>query len=157
MNRTSSTVSELAPIALILRHTIDPGDLVIIEEPEAHLHPAKQRDLTVALARLVRAGNRVLVTTHSDWVLEVLGNLVRLSELPEEPRSNFADADCALQPDEVGVWLFDRTGDASGVTVKELDLDPDTGLYPTDWDEVQEALYNTGARIHNQMEDLRQG
>ncbi len=157
LKRASSTVSELAPIALFLRHTVRPGDLLIIEEPEAHLHPAKQADLTVALARLVRAGFRLLVTTHSDWVLEALGNLVRLSELPAEARSKFADADCALTPEQVGVWLFDRTDEATSVKVRELALDRDTGLFPADWDDVQETLYNTGAQIHNQMQDLRQG
>ena len=75
--RASSMVSELAPVVLYLRHLVQPGDVLIIEEPESHLHPAMQVEFTRQLAGLVRAGIRVIVTTHSEWVLQELANLVR--------------------------------------------------------------------------------
>lgn len=37
--RASSMVSELAPVVLYLRYVVEPGTVLIIEEPEAHLHP----------------------------------------------------------------------------------------------------------------------
>ena len=80
--RASSMVSELAPVVLYLRHVVRQGDVLIIEEPESHLHPAMQTALARELARMVRAGVRVIVTTHSEWFLEALANLVRLSGLP---------------------------------------------------------------------------
>lgn len=156
LQRTSSMVSELAPVALFLRHMVHPGDLLIIEEPEAHLHPAKQADLMVVLATLVRTGIRLLITTHSDWILEKLANLVSLSKLPDSERSKVVDYNCALQPEEVGVWLFHHRDEPDGVSVKKLELDPDLTLYPSDWDDVREALYNEGAQIHNQLEDINQ-
>ena len=67
---TSSMVSELAPVVLYLRHVVQPGETLIIEEPETHLHPAMQVEFTRQIAALVHAGVRVIVTTHSDWVLE---------------------------------------------------------------------------------------
>lgn len=39
MSHASAMVSELAPLVLFLRGIVEPGDLLIIEEPEAHLHP----------------------------------------------------------------------------------------------------------------------
>ena len=46
-------VSELAPLVLFLRGIIQPNDTLIIEEPEAHLHPAAQTKVALTLARLV--------------------------------------------------------------------------------------------------------
>jgi len=151
--RASSMVSELAPVVLYLRHLVQPGDLLIIEEPEAHLHPGMQAAFTRELSRLVAAGVRIVMTTHSEWVLEELGNLVRLSSVPDQHRHGLAGADCVLRPDQVGAWLFTRAGDSEGVEVKEIQLDPETGLYPTDFDEVSEALYNDGAAIFNRIQE----
>ena len=151
--RASSMVSELAPVVLYLRHVVEPGDVLIIEEPEAHLHPAKQAAFARELARLVRAGVHVVMTTHSEWFLEQIGNLVRLSALPETKREGLAGADCALRPDEVGAWLFKSAGESQGSVVREVALDSETGLYPTDYDEVSETLYNESARIFNRLEE----
>ena len=148
-------VSELAPLVLYARYLLEHNDLVIIEEPEAHLHPAMQAEVTRALARSVRRGLRVVITTHSEWVLEVLGNLVQLSALPQEDRSGLPGEDCALSPDQVGIWLFDQRGEQGGVTLKEVELDAESGLYATDFDAVSEALYNDSARIFNRRQEFQ--
>ena len=151
--RASSMVSEIAPVVLYLRHLVQPGDLLIIEEPEAHLHPAVQTVLAEELARLVQAGVRIVITTHSDWLVEQIGNLVRLSGLPEDQRDGLTGADAALSPQQVGVWLF-TPGDADeGSVVKEITLDPETGLFPTDYDAVSEALYDQSAQIFNRIQE----
>ncbi|MCF3170584.1 DUF3696 domain-containing protein [Streptomyces californicus] len=46
-----------------------PGDLLIVENPEAHLHPGGQSQLGRFLARVAGAGAQVIVETHSDHVL----------------------------------------------------------------------------------------
>ena len=154
--RASSMVSELAPVVLYLRHLVRRGDVLIIEEPEAHLHPAMQAAFAQELARLVRSGVRIILTTHSDWFLEQIGNLVRLSGLPKGRRQDIAgieDVDIALRPDEVGAWLFKPRKRPKGSLVEEVKLDPDTGLYPTDYDKVSETLYNQSAMIFNRMQE----
>ncbi|WP_295965325.1 DUF3696 domain-containing protein [uncultured Xanthomonas sp.] len=45
------------------------GGLLVIENPEAHLHPAGQSKMGVFLAWLASKGVQVLVETHSDHVL----------------------------------------------------------------------------------------
>lgn len=45
------------------------GGLMIVENPEAHLHPAGQSRMGVFLAWLASKGVQVLVETHSDHVL----------------------------------------------------------------------------------------
>ena len=147
----SSMVSELAPVVLYLRHVIQPGDVLIIEEPEAHLHPALQVEFTRQLAALVHAGIRVVVTTHSEWVLETVANLVQASRLSEERRKGIEGAEPALRPDQVGAWLFKSGTRSKGSVVQELELDTETGLFQTDFDPVSEALYNAGIRISNRL------
>ncbi|WHO73920.1 DUF3696 domain-containing protein [Rhizobium sp. BT03] len=45
------------------------GGLLIVENPEAHLHPAGQSEIGIFLARMAAAGVQILLETHSDHVL----------------------------------------------------------------------------------------
>ena len=85
-------VSELTPVVLYLRHVIRPGEVLIIEEPESHLHPKMQVEFIRHLAAAVRAGARIMITTHSEWVLDALANLVHLSDLPKSRRKGIPGA-----------------------------------------------------------------
>ena len=150
--RASSMVSELAPVVLYLRHLVRPGDILIIEEPESHLHPAMQAEFTRQLAAVVRAGVRVIVTTHSEWLLEELANLVRLSQVPEAERKGIVGGDVALDADQVGAWLFKPDESGGGSTVEEIGLD-ESGLYPSGFEEVAAALHNKWAAISSRLGD----
>ncbi len=143
----SSMVSELAPVVLYLRHVVRPGNVLIVEEPESHLHPVMQVEFTRQLAALVRAGVRVIITTHSEWVLEELANIVRLSGLSKAGRKGIEGGNVALQPEEVGAWLFQPKNRPRGSVVKEIPLDDDSGLFPSGFDEVAVALHNKWAEI----------
>ena len=151
--QASSMVSELAPVVLYLRHVVRPGDLLIIEEPESHLHPAMQAVFARELARAVRNKVRILITTHSEWFLEQIGNLASLSGLPEDNRKAVIEEDFSLRPDEVGVWLFKTAKRPKGSKVKEVTLDSETGLYPSGFEEVSETLYNESAEIYNRKQE----
>ena len=147
--RTSSMVSELAPIVLYLRHVIGSDDVVIIDEPEAHLHPASQVEAIRLLAEVVRSGVRVVITTHSEWLLDELANIVRGSEVRSDQSKSVGNDAVVLQPDDVGAWLFNPKDAESGVMVEELRID-DAGLYPTGFDKVAVALHNRWAEIDSQ-------
>ncbi len=149
--RTSSMVSELAPVVLYLRHLVQSGDMLIIEEPESHLHPGMQAEFTRQLAAVVRAGVRVIITTHSDYVLEELANLVRMSELPESQQAGLEGAEFALEPEEVGVWLFEPKRRPKGTVVKEIKLDTNSGSFPAGYGDVTEALYNEWVEIESRI------
>ena len=153
--QASSMVSELAPVVLYLRHIVQPGDVLIVEEPEAHLHPGMQAVFTRQLAAVVRAGVRVMITTHSDYVLEELANLVRMSELPESQQAGLEGAEFALEPENVGVWLFEPKQRPKGTVVKEVPLDAETGLYPVGYSDVTEALYNKSVEIDNRIGETK--
>lgn len=143
VSQASSMVSELAPLVLFLRSGINPGDTLIIEEPEAHLHPGAQADMAVILARLVRAGVRVIITTHSDWLLEEIGNLTLeglIGEQTDGPAS-------WLLPEEVGAWHFQKDK-----PVKEIAFHPRRGFSPKDYQDVAEGLYNRSVNLQQRYE-----
>lgn len=151
----SSMVSELAPLALYLRHVVKPGELLIIEEPESHLHPEMQVRLARFLARVAKRGLRLLVTTHSETFLEALGNVIVLDGIPEAERSRIPGNDSTIPQDDVGVWLFGHDTDARGSHVREVELDVESGTFPTQFELVNEALYNDWASTHDRSNGWR--
>lgn len=149
---TSSMVSELAPVVLYLRHIVQPGDVLIIEEPESHLHPKMQVEFIRQLAAVVQSGIRVMLTTHSEWVLDELANLVHLWGLPKTRRKGVEGANFALNPEEVGVWLFEPKQRPRGSVVKEVPFDAEYGGFRSGFDEVAMGTYNDFAEISNRIE-----
>ena len=152
MTRTSSMVSELAPVVLFLRGVTGKGDWLIIEEPEAHLHPAAQTRMAQLLGRMVRAGLQVVITTHSDWLLKEIGNLIREGELEDTQGPHW------LKSDEVGTWLFRKEpGTNSSTMVEEIPFDRTEGIEPPDYEAVAEELYNRSASLQDRWEESQVG
>ncbi|MYG00343.1 AAA family ATPase [Candidatus Poribacteria bacterium] len=149
LSQASSMVSELAPLVLYLRGLVQPGDTLIIEEPEAHLHPGAQADMAVILARLVRAGVKVIITTHSDWLLQEIGNLIRAGEL-EKAGEEVSDLPTSLQTEEVGIWHFQKNGMVEEIPYNRID-----GIEPLEYLDVAEDLYNRSSRLQNRLEELK--
>ena len=94
------------PILVALLSAL-PGQLVIIDSPEAHLHPLAQSRMGRLLASFAQAGAQVLVETHSDHLL----NGVRL-----------AVKEGVLSGDALGVHFFSGPdGDNHGVQSLKID------------------------------------
>lgn len=55
----------------------EPDDIIMIENPEAHLHPAGQALMGQFLAEIAQAGIQVLVETHSDHILNGVRRAIR--------------------------------------------------------------------------------
>ena len=145
MSQSSSMVSELAPLVLFLRGVVQPGDTLIIEEPESHLHPRAQTKIALTLARLVRAGVRVIITTHSDWLLEQIGNLIREGEVMKLGK-NKTEPTAWLTKEEVGAWWF-----RGGEPVTEIPFDNIEGIEPKDYYDVAEELHNDAVEFQQHL------
>lgn len=151
MSQSSSMISELAPLVLFLRGVVQPGDTLIIEEPEAHLHPAAQTKVALTLARLVRVGVRVIITTHSDWLLEQIGNLIREGEVMKLGK-NETDRVTWLTKEEVGAWWFQ-----TDKPVQQIPFEYIAGIEPAEYGEVAEKLYNRSVDLRTQLEETEGG
>ncbi len=149
MSHSAAMVSELAPLVLYLRGIVRQGDLLIIEEPESHLHPGAQTIIAQTLARLVRAGVRVVITTHSNWLIQQIGNLIREGELRKQGESTSESADY-LKAEEVGAWWFHKDK-----PVEELPFDLVEGIEPEDHLDIAGDLYNRSAGLQNRIEQMK--
>ena len=149
MSHASAMVSELAALVYLLQHSVQRGELLIIEEPESHLHPDLQTKIAHILARLVRAGVHVMITTHSNWLLQQIGNLIREGELQKLGESTSESADY-LKKEEVGAWQFYKNE-----PVTELPFDLVEGIEPEDHLDIAEDLYNRSAGLQNRIEQTK--
>lgn len=79
IHMTASIVKSLSSLVVYLKHIAEPNDLIIIDEPEINLHPDNQIILTRLISKLINKGFRFLISTHSDYIIRELNNLVMLS------------------------------------------------------------------------------
>lgn len=157
IHRTSSMVSELAPVVLYLRHVLAQGDLLIVEEPEAHLHPASQLRMADGLARCVRAGLKVALTTHSDVLFQALNNRIRASRTQQErlfPDGDEPGFEKVENSVDVAAYVFETR--ASGTTVVELEQDADLGFSDAEFARVSEALYRETVAVDYAVSDTEE-
>ena len=106
---TSSIVSEMAPIVLLLMSPLK-FNSIIIEEPEAHLHPKLQLVIARAIIRLVNEGLPVWITTHSETILQHINNMIKLNNHPQKKdlMSRYKyEAKDLLSDKDVNMYQFD--------------------------------------------------
>lgn len=65
------------------------GDIIILENPEAHIHPAGQRKLGELIGECGQRGIQVIVETHSDHIMNGIRVAVKNGTLDKE-NVNFA-------------------------------------------------------------------
>lgn len=154
LHRASSTVSELAPLFLYLKYTIEPGNILIIEEPEAHLHPENQRILAKFLVKLIRKGVDIVITTHSEYLLEQLSSFMLLSKVEPKKRTQkykYTGQDF-LRPDEIVVYVFDYDKKSVGHKISEVEITEEDGISQDEFLKIHEALYEERLKL---QKDLR--
>ena len=92
------------------------GGIMLLENPEVHLHPAGQALMGEFLADIARAGVQVVVETHSDHVLNGIRRAVRSQCLP---------------PDQVAIHFFQpRSENGEQVHSPALDATGNIDVWP---------------------------
>jgi hypothetical protein len=80
ISESSSSVRSLLFFGLYINHFAKPGDLLVIDEPEMNLHPKNQRRMARILAQLSNVGIKILLTTHSDYILREINTLIMINK-----------------------------------------------------------------------------
>ena len=113
----------------------------MVDEPELNLHPENQRRIARLFARLVNAGVKVFITTHSDYIVKELNTLIMLNDdkphlkrIAEE--NGYRDAEL-IDVDQVKVYTATKAlmpledGQKKrrrGHTLVATDIDPKFGI-----------------------------
>jgi len=125
----SSMVKELSTLVLYLRYMAQPRDLLVIDEPEMHLHPEAQAKLTEFLAMLVNAGLNIIITTHSPYLVDHLVNLMIAAEHSDQEsikdKFYLKRTDPFIPKENVSVYLFEN-GTAKNILGEEGFIDWET-------------------------------
>lgn len=152
IDESSSAVRSLLHIGFYLKHIAQPGDLLMIDEPELNLHPENQRRLARLLARLVNLGIRVFVTTHSDYLIKELNTLIMLNQdqlyLKKIAEAEGYLAEEILSVEQIKVYVAERAlikldGDEEQTycqTLTQTDINQELGIEVKSFDTAIDTM-----------------
>ena len=145
MDESSSAVRSLLDIGFYLRHLAEPGDLLMVDEPELNLHPENQRRIARLFAQLVNLGIRVFATTHSDYIVKELNTLIMLNQ--DKPYLKQIAKEEGYQSEELIAAEKIRLYIAEEESLVAANIDPALGIEAHSFDEttnkmneIQEAI-----------------
>ena len=105
-------LSQVLPV-VVAGHLAEPGDLLMLEQPELHLHPAVQARLGDFLVSLARTGKNVLAESHSEHIVTRLRRRIAedaSNELRERIRVMFVEQEPSGWRSRIRPLEFDRLG-----------------------------------------------
>lgn len=152
MDESSSAVRSLLDIGFYLRHVAQPGDLLMVDEPELNLHPENQRRVARLFARIVNLGVKVFITTHSDYIIKELNTLIMLHQ--DKPhlrriaeREGYRPEEL-ISPDKIKVYIAEKvslkregkTRKSPCQTLTPADIDPELGIEVRTFDTTIETM-----------------
>jgi len=143
-SQAPSGIREVLTVALALASKGEPT-IVFVEEPEAHLHPRAQRLIARLIARAVNElGKTVVLTTHSDYILYTINNLIALSMNVERAESLGFHKGEALNPEDVAVHLV--KAESGKAVLQRLEVTPE-GVSEEEFSKIARELAEERARI----------
>lgn len=151
---SSSTVKTLFGLVFYLEHLAKTGDYLMIDEPELNLHPDNQRQVARILAQLVNAGLKVIVSTHSDYFVRELNNLIMLKKdfsgaAELQKKYGYQDNEL-LAGKKVSAYLFDDK------TITPMILDEEEGVIAETFNDVINKQNQSSNEIYYAMQDAKE-
>lgn len=104
----SSSIKSMFLIDYYINHLAKKGQLLVIDEPELNLHPDNQRKMAALIVRLINSGIKIIITTHSEYIVREVNNRIMLSNDLENKaqlmeKYGFVDMDI-LKPEQVAAY-----------------------------------------------------
>lgn len=117
VSAAASSVKELMPFLLMLQNGKNRQyNSLLFEEPEAHVHPKKQFLVMDMLVRCCNRGMLIQMTTHSDYLLGRMNQLLLLGRIRNKSMESYEDfctnhklnKNLYLDTENVGAYYFKR-------------------------------------------------
>ena len=155
---TSSSIKSMAPLFLQLKYGMTNRDLLILEEPEAGLDLDNQARLASFIAKLVRLGLCLVVTTHSVHFIDKMSNCLRSGMLRTNGHEHSViGRDESISRDEIAVYRFGSSGGTHGYKTTPVKLTSYSGIDAPEFtktdDELYEELLALDMQTNNEIDD----
>lgn len=161
----STKVTELTPILLYLKEQDNQylelqNPFLIIEEPESHLNPKMQRIMARLLVMMMNEGIQILITTHSDYILNEMDILLKLNHIKEKDTNRFDgfieedkeyDSLMALDKNDISVYRFKKVGldtDIENIKITK------NKVIEKEFEETSENLYLENSKVIEILKSL---
>ena len=144
MTAAASSIKELSPLLFYLMNWSEKELSICLEEPEAHLHPDMQVNVANLLAAVKNKGSFIQLTTHSDYFLQRINQLIKLGEIKQKDEEMFKTI-CSekklnkrfyLYKEDVKAYYFE-TGEDGMTQIRDLTIDKNGIPFATFFNTVQ--------------------
>lgn len=129
VSAAAASIREIAPLQILSKNQDVSKCAILLEEPEAHLHPLKQRMMADIIGALSHSGAMMQITTHSDYFLRRLNELImfarakrtttdpnKLSLLSEQVH---IVEDISIDESIIGAYLLQKQADGTSIAIKQ--------------------------------------
>ena len=138
LHLTSSTIKTFFSLVFYLEHLANEDETLIVDEPELNLHPENQRKIARVLTMIANRGVKVIVSTHSDYFVREVNNLIMLKSDFKSKNEIMAkykyNENMLISSSEVSAYLF------CNHTIEKMEIDEQEGIIAKTFDNVINEL-----------------
>lgn len=129
VSAAAASIREIAPLQILAKKQDVSKCAILVEEPEAHLHPLKQRMMADIIGTLSHNGAFMQITTHSDYFLRRLNELIiyakaykgtsdkeKLEELSKKMNITY---DMSIDDTTLGAYLLQKQADGTSKVIQQ--------------------------------------
>lgn len=129
VSAAAASIREIAPLQILAKKQDVSKCAILVEEPEAHLHPLKQRMMADIIGALSHSGAFMQITTHSDYFLRRLNELIMFAKAKRAVNSqdklrvlsekvNIVE-EMSIDESIIGAYLLLKQADGTSIAIKQ--------------------------------------
>jgi hypothetical protein len=125
VSAAAASIREIAPLQILAKKRDVSKCAILVEEPEAHLHPLKQRMMADIIGALSHSGAIIQITTHSDYFLRRLNELIMFAKAmkavddTDKLKALSEQVNIVEDTSIVGAYLLRKQDDGTSIAVKQ--------------------------------------